>query len=43
MDDLYVALWAERQASALRRRSGDEIDWDNVAEEIESSSRIASP
>ena len=38
MADLYntdVAVWAERQASALRRRAANEIDWDNVAEEIE--------
>lgn len=28
-------LWAERQAHALRRRAGNEIDWENVAEEIE--------
>jgi hypothetical protein len=27
--------WALKQADALRRRSGNEIDWDNVAEEIE--------
>src|SRR5215471_14459931 len=30
------ALWSERQADALRRRAANEIDWDNVAEEIES-------
>jgi Domain of unknown function DUF29 len=38
MADLYdndVAAWAEQQASALRRRAANEIDWDNVAEEIE--------
>jgi len=34
-----IALWAERQAEALRRHSGNEIDWENVAEEIESLSR----
>jgi hypothetical protein len=37
-DTLYdtdVAAWAERQAGALRRRAANEIDWDNVAEEIE--------
>ena len=33
------ALWSERQADALRRRAANEIDWDNVAEEIESLSR----
>lgn len=31
--------WAMRQADALRRRSANEIDWDNVAEEIESVGR----
>lgn len=39
MSDLYetdFALWAERQADALRHRAGNEIDWENVAEEIES-------
>ena len=38
LDTLYdtdVAAWAERQAGALRRRAANEIDWDNVAEEIE--------
>ncbi len=33
-DDVYT--WAMTQAGALRRRSANEIDWDNVAEEIES-------
>ncbi|MDX2236285.1 MAG: DUF29 domain-containing protein [Hyphomonadaceae bacterium] len=39
MTDLYdkdVYSWALKQADALRRRSANEIDWDNVAEEIES-------
>lgn len=39
MSNLYdtdLVLWAERQAKALRRRAGNEVDWDNVAEEIES-------
>lgn len=39
MSDLYDAdtyTWAMRQADALRRRSANEIDWENVAEEIES-------
>jgi hypothetical protein len=38
MSDLYdtdVVTWSERQADALRRRAANEIDWDNVAEEIE--------
>jgi hypothetical protein len=42
MSDLYdtdAAAWSEQQADALRRRAANEIDWDNVAEEIESSSR----
>jgi hypothetical protein len=37
--DLYetdFALWSDRQAAAIRRRAGNEIDWENVAEEIES-------
>jgi hypothetical protein len=37
-DNLYdtdIVLWSERQADALRRRAANEIDWDNVAEEIE--------
>lgn len=37
--DLYhtdLVLWSERQADALRRRAANEIDWDNVAKEIES-------
>ncbi len=37
MDDLYerdVVAWAEAQAEALRRRSANEIDWENVAEEV---------
>jgi hypothetical protein len=28
--------WAMEQAGALKRRAANEIDWDNVAEEIES-------
>jgi len=38
MADLYeadVVAWSEKQADALRRRAGNEIDWDNVAGEIE--------
>jgi hypothetical protein len=34
--DTDFALWSERQAKALRRRANNEIDWENVAEEIES-------
>ncbi len=33
------AEWSERQAEALRRRAANEIDWENVAEEIESLGR----
>ena len=39
MTDLYerdTYTWAMQQADALRRRSANEVDWDNVAEEIES-------
>ncbi|MEQ1709672.1 MAG: DUF29 domain-containing protein [Terricaulis sp.] len=39
MTDLYdkdIYTWALTQADALRRRSANEIDWENVAEEIES-------
>lgn len=34
--DLDLHAWAHAQADALRRRSANEIDWENVAEEIES-------
>jgi Domain of unknown function DUF29 len=27
--------WAEQQADVLRRRAANEVDWDNIAEEIE--------
>jgi hypothetical protein len=48
MSDLYdddILLWSERQAELLRRRSAGElvndaeIDWPNVAEEIEDVGR----
>ena len=32
--DLYE--WTKEQADALRRRAANELDWDNLAEEIES-------
>lgn len=32
--DLYE--WTREQADALRRRAANELDWDNLAEEIES-------
>jgi hypothetical protein len=41
MSDLYeadIVAWAE-QADALRRRAADEIDWNNVAHEIEDVAR----
>ena len=31
--------WGHEQAAALRRRSANEIDWDNIAEEIEGLSK----
>jgi ribosomal protein L29 len=34
--DLDFHAWTKEQAEALRRRSGNEIDWDNLAEEVES-------
>jgi len=42
MSELYgddILLWAEQQAEALRRRAVNEIDWENVAEEIEAVGR----
>ena len=47
MSDLYeddVLLWSERQSELLRRmaageRVNDQVDWENVAEEIESVGR----
>ncbi len=35
--DLYA--WTKEQGNALRRRAANEIDWENVAEEIESMGR----
>jgi hypothetical protein len=38
MTTLYEAdfySWAKRQAELLRRRSGNEIDWDNLAQEMD--------
>jgi hypothetical protein len=34
--DTDTYTWAMTQADALRRRSANELDWDNIAEEIES-------
>ena len=42
IDNLYerdFTAWAEAQVEALRKRSANEIDWENVAEEIESVGR----
>ncbi len=46
MSGLYdddVLLWSERQAALLRRMAGervnDQVDWENVAEEIEDVGR----
>jgi len=37
--DTDFVAWAEVQAEALRHRSANAIDWNNVAEEIESLGR----
>jgi hypothetical protein len=42
MSDLYDTdfhEWAETQAAALRNRSANALDWDNIPEEIESLAR----
>jgi len=40
MDDITeFYAWTRQQADALRRRAGDEIDWDAVADEIEALGR----
>jgi Domain of unknown function DUF29 len=36
-DDLYA--WTKEQADLLRQRAANEIDWDNLAEEIEAVGR----
>ncbi len=33
--DIDVFEWTKEQADALRRRASNELDWDNLAEEIE--------
>src|SRR5262249_51179290 len=38
MSDLYegdILLWSEQQAELLRRRAANELDWNNLAAEIE--------
>jgi hypothetical protein len=37
--DLDYNAWALEQANVVRRRSANEIDWDNVAEELEGLSK----
>lgn len=37
--DLDFHRWGKEQADALRRRSPNEIDWENIAEEIEGLSK----
>jgi Domain of unknown function DUF29 len=37
--DSDVFEWTKEQADALRRRAANELDWDNLAEEIESLGR----
>jgi hypothetical protein len=37
--DTDFAAWSDHQAAALRRRAANEIDWENIAEEIESLGR----
>jgi Domain of unknown function DUF29 len=37
--DTDLHAWTRAQADALRRRAGNEIDWDNLAEEIEAVGR----
>jgi hypothetical protein len=32
--DTDILLWSEQQAKLLRRRASNELDWDNLAEEI---------
>jgi hypothetical protein len=42
MNDRYnddILIWSEQQAEALRRRSANALDWDNLAEESEDVGR----
>ncbi len=41
--DIDVLALSERQAALLRRRAANEIDWDNIAEEIEAVGRSQKP
>jgi hypothetical protein len=36
LHDTDIVAWADAQVAALRRRAANEIDWDNIADEIES-------
>ena len=37
--DLDFHAWALEQADAVKRRSANELDWDNIAEELDSLGR----
>ena len=37
--DADILLWSEQQAELLRKQSINELDWDNIAEEIEGVGR----
>src|ERR1700689_2398531 len=37
--DSDILVWSERQGELLRRRAANELDWDNIAEEIEAVGR----
>jgi hypothetical protein len=37
--DTDILLWSEQQAELLRHRSANALDWDNLAEEIETVGR----
>ena len=42
MTDLYdtdVLLWSEQQAELLRRRAANQLDWENLADEIDTVGR----
>jgi hypothetical protein len=39
MYDQDLHRWTIEQSAALRRRAGNELDWDNLAEEIEALGR----
>jgi Domain of unknown function DUF29 len=37
--DADILLWSQNQAALLRQRAANQLDWDNIAEEIESVGR----